>query len=328
MRVLHVLPTLDAGGAERLVVAHARTRADVSLATVFGGGALEAAARAALGEARLTLGERRPRRPSARAFARLVAAARAADVVHTHLFAGDLWGGLAARLAGRPQVSHEHNVDRDEGAATRATRRLTGRWPALTVAVSEAAARHSLARAIVVVENGVDLDRFAAPWRGGAGVLALGRRVPQKGFDVLLDALPPGVPARFVGPGEPGPARPGVEWAPPSDEVPALLAAADVLVVPSRWEGFGLVALEGMAAGTPVIASAVDGLTALVGDAGLLVPPGDAHALRAALERVLGDAALRAELSQRGRHRAARWPLSATFAGWDAASRRAAATAG
>lgn len=324
MRVLHVIPDLSPGGAERLILAHARSLPEVAVATVFGGGPLESAFHGV----NLTLGERRPRRPSTAAFSRLVQAARAADVVHTHLFAGNLWGGLAARLAGRPQVAHEHNVDRDESTATAAARQHTGAWPALTLAVSEAAARHSSGHTIEIVENGVDLARFSAPWVGGGGLLAIGRREPQKGFDVLIAALPPGVPLRVAGLGPLAPAHPQVEWLGLRDDVPELLRTAEALVVPSRWEGFGLAALEGMAAGTPIIATAVDGLGDLVADAGLLVQPGDPIALRAAIARVVNDPNLRMELSQRGRARAQRYDLSHTFDGWQRAYRRVTTTGG
>ncbi len=318
VRILHVLADLSPGGAERLVLAHARATPGVVVATVFGGGPLESA----FAGLPLVLGERRRGRPSAKALARLVRAARSADVVHTHLFAGNLWGGLAARLAGRPQLAHEHNVEVDETTAHRAARRIIAGWPRQTLAVSEAVARYSVGNDVRVVENGVDLARFAAPWRGGGGVLAIGRLVPQKGFDVLLAALPEAVSARIVGDGRLAPPHPRVSWLGLRDDVPALLAEADVLVVPSRWEGFGLVALEGMAAGVPVIATNVGGLGPLVGDAGVLVPPGDVQALGAALARVLGDRGLREELSRRGRARSAQFSLSRTFGGWAAACAR------
>jgi glycosyltransferase involved in cell wall biosynthesis len=313
-----VLPDLAGGGAERLVAAYARANPDVAVATVFGAGPLLGEL-AGLGAARLTLGERRHGRPSAAAFARLVAAARRADVVHTHLFAGDLWGGLAARVAGRPQVSHEHNVDVDEGPHVRRARRVSGLLPACAVAVSEAAARHSFARRVRVVPNGVDLGRFTRPWRGGEGLLAIGRRVPQKGFDLLLQALPAGARLRVAGDGPFAPVHPQVEWLGARDDVPDLLVRADALVVPSRWEGFGLAALEGLAAGTPVVAFDVPALRDLLGDAAVLVPAGDVQALAAALVRVLGDEALRATLSGRGRLRAARFALQATFDAWERA---------
>ena len=320
MRRLHVLPDLSGGGAERLVLAHARACRDTAVATVFGGGVLEAE----LGALAATLGERRAGRPSGRAWRRLVAAARAADVVHTHLFAGDLWGGLAARLAGRPHVSHEHNVDVDEAPHVRAARRLAGALPALTLAVSEATARHSFARRILVVPNGVALAEYESPWQGGGGLLAVGRRVPQKGHDVLLRALPPGVRLRVVGEGPHAPETAGVSWLGTRHDLPQLYAAADAVVMPSRWEGFGLVALEAMAAGAPLIASDVPGLRDVVGDAGILVPPGDVPELAAAIQRVLGDTALRADLSRRGRIRAQRYDLRRMFHEWEQAGHEVA----
>jgi glycosyltransferase involved in cell wall biosynthesis len=94
----------------------------------------------------------------------------------------------------------------------------------------------------------------------------------------------------------------------PRAELEPLLAGAAVVAVPSRREGFGLVAAEAMAHGKPVVASAVGGLLDLVvdGETGLLVPPGDVEALRAALERLLGDPELRRRLGAAGRDRVGR----------------------
>jgi alpha-1,3-rhamnosyl/mannosyltransferase len=85
-------------------------------------------------------------------------------------------------------------------------------------------------------------------------------------------------------------------------ELVALLRGADVLVHAAREEGFGFPPLEAMACGTPVVAYRSSSLPEVVGDAGVLAEPGD---LAAAVGRVLGDAALRAELSERGLARAA-----------------------
>jgi glycosyltransferase involved in cell wall biosynthesis len=87
--------------------------------------------------------------------------------------------------------------------------------------------------------------------------------------------------------------------------VEALVATADVLVVPSVDEGFGFPALEAMSVGTAVIASDSGSLPEVVGDAGLLVPVGDTEALGAGIIRVLEDPQLRADLGNRGRQRAA-----------------------
>jgi glycosyltransferase involved in cell wall biosynthesis len=90
-----------------------------------------------------------------------------------------------------------------------------------------------------------------------------------------------------------------------AEQLPAFYGLSTVVAVPSVFEGFGLVAAEAMAAGTPVVASAVGGLREVVEDGvtGLLVPPGDAGALAAAVIRVLRDPALGEEMGQRGRDR-------------------------
>ena len=80
--------------------------------------------------------------------------------------------------------------------------------------------------------------------------------------------------------------------------------AADVLVFPSLWEGFGWPPLEAMACGTPVVASNIPAIAEVVGDAGLLVPADDPSAVAQAAERVLTDAALAASLRQKGLERA------------------------
>jgi len=92
----------------------------------------------------------------------------------------------------------------------------------------------------------------------------------------------------------------------------ALYANASVFVLPSLYEGFGLPLLESMACGTPVITSNQSALPECVGDAGLLVDPLDHHALAAAVQRVLDDSALAAELSEAGRKRAAAFTWAET----------------
>ncbi len=89
------------------------------------------------------------------------------------------------------------------------------------------------------------------------------------------------------------------------DDVASVLAAADVLVMPSRQEGLGVAALEAMAAGLPVIASRVGGLPEAVvdGATGLLVPPADVPALAAAIARLAADRALARRLGAAGRAR-------------------------
>jgi glycosyltransferase involved in cell wall biosynthesis len=148
-------------------------------------------------------------------------------------------------------------------------------------------------------------------------LLALGRLHPNKAFDVLIDALAavPEAHLWLAGGGEERAAlgRRAAErgvaarlrWLGWRDDVPALLAAADILVCPSRHEPLGNVVLEGWAHGVPVVAAASQGPRALIRDGmdGLLVPIDDSAALADALRRLIADGALRAALAQAGRAR-------------------------
>jgi glycosyltransferase involved in cell wall biosynthesis len=101
----------------------------------------------------------------------------------------------------------------------------------------------------------------------------------------------------------------------PDDEYAQLLASAEVAVIPSLYEGFSLPAVEHLASGTPLVASRAGALPEVVGDAAVLVEPGDPEELAAALRELLDDSARRAELAARGlarvRERFA-WPAVAT----------------
>jgi glycosyltransferase involved in cell wall biosynthesis len=89
------------------------------------------------------------------------------------------------------------------------------------------------------------------------------------------------------------------------EDIAALYSLATVFAYPSLWEGFGLPVLEAMACGTPVLTSDISSLPEVAGDAAVLVPPTDVEAIADGLLRLLGDAALRADLAERGRRQAA-----------------------
>ena len=159
--------------------------------------------------------------------------------------------------------------------------------------VLAAAARRLGARDVRLVPNGLDLPAEIGQESDPPEVLFAGRLVPEKGIEDLVAAADG---LRLVVAGD-GPLRDRVPGAPATCRTRSsrALRRAAVVVCPSRSEGFGLVCAEAMAHGRAVVATRVGGLVDLVrdGETGLLVEPGDRAALRAAIDRLLADPALR-----------------------------------
>lgn len=264
-----------------------------------------------------------PRARPVLALARALRDARP-GVVHVNLTdQGDGLGPLAAAVVARaPTVAVLHNVIPGRAAVRERVSRAALRRPCAVVAVSEVVARYVRSAGVSadVIENGLPPVTAAADARGilglpphGIVVGGVGRLHRQKGWDVLARAAAivraRRADARFVVLGE-GAERaslaesPHLELLGYREDAAALGAAFDILVVPSRYEAFGLVALEAMQLGVPVVAANVGGLPRVVGDAGVLVPPEDPAALGAALLRLIDDPALRQELGSRGSRRA------------------------
>ena len=161
------------------------------------------------------------------------------------------------------------------------------------------------ARDVRVVPSGVSLpDEVAAP-EDPPHVLYVGRLSDEKGVEELVRATE-GLRRVVVGDGPLRRLFPDAAGFVPPHELGRFYARAAVVCCPSRREGYGVVAREAMAYGRPVVACAVGGLVDAVEDGvtGLLVPPRDPDALRAALERLLADPELRARLGAAARERA------------------------
>lgn len=247
-------------------------------------------------------------------------------LVHTHLVHADFYGAVAARLAGVPHIAstkHGFNSFRERRAfavADRGAARLLD----LHVAISQGLADYLVEvegfspDALEVVHYGIEAGPEPSPPPPGAPLTIVGRLVEIKGHDTLLAALAhvPGVALDIVGD---GPLRSqleaDIERSKLGDRVRLLgriapagpvLDAASVVVVPSRGEGFGMVALEAMERGRAVIASRVGGLPEIVadGETGLLVPPDDPQALAAAIRTLAADPARAAAMGAAGRRRA------------------------
>jgi glycosyltransferase involved in cell wall biosynthesis len=245
----------------------------------------------------------------------------APDLVHLH----SAKAGLAGRLAVRgslPTVFQPHMWSFQ--AATGPVHvgavlweRWATRWSDVIVCVSDAERAlgegKGVRARVEVVPNGVDLRRFAPQERAAArarlgldaGPLALcvGRITEEKGQDLLVGvwdrvrARVDGAALALVGSGPAedalrAQAGTGVVLAGHRDDVPDWLAAADVVVVPSRWEGMSLVMLEAMAAGRPVVSTDVPGAREALRDGGGAVVPIDAAALADAIAQRLSDPAL------------------------------------
>ena len=257
------------------------------------------------------------------------------DLVHTHLVHADIYGGVAARLLGIPSVSTRHNDDRYLLGPFRYVDRAFARPAKRLIAISDAVRRfleragHDPAK-LLTIRYGLDALPAAAssPTPAEAGIpedaplaVAVGRLIEQKDHATLLrafalvhDALPEARLAILGG----GPlegetkrlaAELGLEGAvtlPGRTDIRDWLERADVFAHSSRWEGFGIVLLEAMLAGLPVVATRVSAVPEVVadGETGLLVEPGDHVGLAGHLESLLTDRKRAAALGAAGRERA------------------------
>lgn len=271
---------------------------------------------------------------------RRVLAASDADVVHAH----GLRAGLVAALA-RPSVPlivTLHNAVLAKGLRGQASllvERIVARTATLVLGASddlvtravELGARHARLGAVAAPE-------MSPPKRSRAAVraefrlspdtpliLSVGRLHPQKRYDVLVDAASRWrdlTPAPVVVVAGSGPSYMALAQRASEKharfhllghrtDVADLLSGADLAVITSDWEARQLFAQEALRAGVPLVATEVGGLPGLVGDAAVLIPPGDVGALDAAVRRLLEDPAARADYAARGPRRAARWPTEA-----------------
>ncbi|MFR9800102.1 glycosyltransferase [Streptomyces sp. MS06] len=344
-RVLHLTQPVD-GGVARVVtdLVRAQLAAGMQVAVACPDGALAGGLRALGADVRGWRAERSPGPAlvaEVRRLTRVVEDVRP-DVVHAH----SAKAGLAGRLAVRGRIPtvfqpHAWSFEAVGGAVAALTtrwERLGARWAHRTVCVSEAervrGVRAGIAGRWTVIPNGVDPERFHP---GGAGtvraallpdadpadplVVCVGRLCRQKGQDVLLAAWDevvrrvPRARLALVGDGPDGErlrsaAPPSVRFAGAVTDAAPWYRAADLVVLPSRWEGMALAPLEAMACGRPVVLTDVDGAReslppALARTADrpprCLVPPGDPAALADAVAPLLLDPPRREWLGHQGR---------------------------
>jgi glycosyltransferase involved in cell wall biosynthesis len=264
------------------------------------------------------------------------------DILHSHMFRASLFASPLGWLCDVPVIIETPHVRefwrRGWLKSKYFVDRLVGKLVDHYIAVSSANARYLIeekklpARKIRVINNGCTVDRFypdrSVPtgMRRALGIeehhfvlVVLGRLEPQKGHHILLNAMPQILrqfpDARLVCVGDGAlrtklelqadvlGIREAVHFVGYQRNTPDWLALADVSVLPSNYEGLPLVAIESLAAGRPMVATAVDGTPDVVldGKTGLTVPPGDSNRMAEAICRLLGDEELRRSFAVAGR---------------------------
>jgi glycosyltransferase involved in cell wall biosynthesis len=341
LNVLQLIPTLDRSGAEKQMVMLAkglpRDRFRVEVATLTRLGAFEAELKAA-GIPVTAIGKRFKLDPFALVRLTQFLKARRFDVVQTWIFAANTYGRVAARLAAVPVVVvAEMAVDLWKGRSEKFVDRRLATWCDRLVGNSHAVVDFYRTLGVpddrlAMIYSGTEAEEIPAvdprAIRAELGfeaeaplVLFVGRLAEQKRVDDLLKAIDllqhvqPNLRTVIVGE---GPLRDRLEETASAfqldgrvrflghrDDVPRLMAAADVVVLPSAYEGLPNVVLEAMHFRKPVVATAAPGTTEVVVDneTGMLVPVGNVMLLARSIRDLVRNPELASRLGEAGRAR-------------------------
>jgi glycosyltransferase involved in cell wall biosynthesis len=348
MRILHLIPNLDHGGAQRMLTyaAAALDRERYRLLVAHWGPPTTLQAELERrGVAVLPLAAGSSLLRLARAFGAQVCRVRP-DVVHTHLCDADLIGIVTARALGvRSCCSTVHSFSffaapRHRWRYRRLLAPLARRFFAVSRALADFLVRECRlpAARVRALPNGVDTARFAPPPHPmarpapGPTIGVLARLDERKGLAYLLQAMAQirrDVPEARLVVGGTGDGRAAMEWQAralgvndrveflgPVDDPVGFFRRLDFFVLPSLDEAFGLALLEAMASGLPVIGTRVGGIPEILEDGrqGLLIPPADSRALAEAVRILACDAARRERMAQAARRQALRFDIGRTVA--------------
>jgi glycosyltransferase involved in cell wall biosynthesis len=265
------------------------------------------------------------------------------EIVHVHLFPAQLWVAVAYELTNKTVklVTTEHST---YNRRRKVFFRLVDKWMyskyRKVVCISDATALAlvewipSIANKVQVIPNGINLDKFRFSGtvkkreiifdESKPVILCVGRLKPEKDHATLLRAMVKVSDAHVVLVGD-GDIRlqlkqladnlgisERVHFLGQRQDIPELIKMADIYVQPSRWEGFGIATLEAMAGGLPIVASNIPGLNQVIGDAGILFPPGDSDALASAINFLLSSKNMRENFSKASIERSKKYSLDKT----------------
>lgn len=261
------------------------------------------------------------------------------DIVHTHLFFSDVWGAAACKRAGVPVlVSTEHNINRDFSRTKLVFKRKAYRKCDAIIAISQAVQDYiaeldsKTQPKVRLIYNGIDLSRFSGQKTATARhqppiISIIGRLEEQKGHAEAIATflhVKGAAYLQIIGQGslqsalEQQVKQLGLEkcvhFFGQRIDIEQVYADADIIFIPSRFEGFGLVAVEAMAAGKAIVASGVDGLAEILQNekTALLVDMRKPKTVAQQIDRLLAEPTLRAQLGATAKQDAQRFDIAKT----------------
>ena len=349
MRILHIITSLRTGGAERLVTELALrhgTAGDQVEVLLFDGSRtplVEELEKCGIPVHALGMGPRAMYNPFL--LPKLVRFLRkhAFDIVHTHNTSCQILTALAPVRFGITTEHGSQNRRRNWPWFKPIDRWMYGRYQKIVCVGEETRKtlsawlnRPELDKRMTVIHNGIDPTSIAAATpaedlarQDGYKVLMVSAFRPEKDQQTLIRAISmlPKTYHLFLAGGAETPEnrqvleacltlakeqQDRITFLGIRTDIPALLAAADVIVLSSRHEGMSLSVLEAMAAAKPVVASDVPGLSDLVGGAGVLVPPGDPEALARTIQDICENPGQAREIGRRCQERAQKYDIDET----------------
>lgn len=335
-KILYLINSLSVGGAEKMLLDLCKNlpkdRFEIAVGTVMGGGQLEEEYRETGVELFLYTKQTKLGFDVIKNFKKVIKQFKP-DIIHTHLLSADTWGRIAAKQLRHPLVvTTEHNRNLEEGPFVKSIKHFLSFFTSVIVASSDAIKEYQitkeriLKKKIRVINYGIDLEKY--PFRGvkvaryGENHLkftTIGRLAHQKGQRFLIEAMAkldddyPEIYCEIAGGGDRKEVlmdvakrvhvEDKINFLGVVDDVTAVLNNTNIFVLPSLYEGLGIVLLEAMSVGVPIIASDIPAVNELIRDeeTGLLFESENSDDLVERIIYLLKNPELQAEMIENAR---------------------------